>query len=174
MGGIGTLLASDPTVQAMANLGGLVGLAILTWAALKRGVLFAKSVHQNSIKGALRIAKFRRVRRTKWLALDIHLLALSITSRFMVMMVLLLVMGVSVTAGHTPAQEPLIHVTPHARSIMHIIFDVIYPLASSAIFAGVSFETVYMMHLVRRHRWKIIRSIQMRYREDERARAMVV
>jgi len=90
------LLASDATIQALANFGGALALVLLCWSFAKRGFSFAAEVWRSSISGAVRNAVKRRNRFVLAAATDVHIFISTIgaiCSRIALIVVAMLFVG---------------------------------------------------------------------------------
>lgn len=73
MPSIGQLLATNPAIVALANLGGLIGLIIVGWGGASRLLRFAKSIFQNNVRVAVRKSRLLRMANIRLAAVDVHI-----------------------------------------------------------------------------------------------------
>jgi hypothetical protein len=152
------LLATNPTVVAMANLGGLVGLSLVLWAVGRRILAFAKSLHENTIRGALKAMSFRRKRHAKWLSLDVHLFLISLAFRAVAITMSVMVILAGLISKTRNRSDGLIHISEEYRHVFAIIFERIYPSVAMIIITIVFFDTLVVMQYIRRYRMRDIRA----------------
>lgn len=162
MGGFGTLLATNPGVVALANLGGLVGLGLILWALGKRLTEFAMSVHKNRIRGAIKESKLKRRRFVRLLASDLHLFIITFIGRGLAILMSQVVLIVGMVGVDDKNNFQLIKYSPYIKSVITIVNELILPVVAMLMVFGMVISTLNLSQAIWRQRVRILRRKQIR------------